>query len=463
MSENTHLNFNEFKLPDNNQWESKIVNELKGKSIDSICSNNLDNLKISPFYANQFFDSESFFYAEGSKNSETNYNVLLREKISITDLHFPAEKIDLAINGGINSLLFSGNIEHIKNEIKLLSSKNIHLTFQLNSNANNIFDEINSFFNELKNYSVGIEYDPILHLITNGFWLEGKEDDFNKVAYILKCATENNKNYPKCIHINATVYHNTGASFVQELAYAIAHANEYITFLLGRGFDLKTIFSCMHFSFSIGTDYFSEIAKLRAFKILWANLINSYDSELTHIPCSINAETSYRYHSNRDEHNNILRTTTQAMSAIIGGCNTLCILPYNFLNKADEHSRRIARNIGNILLHESGFNGIHNSANGAYFIEYVTTEITKKAWFVFVEIENAGGILQSLFKNKLQQEVKKSRENELENFKSGKQVLVGVNKYNKNSEVNTDKSTSICQRNNLIIEPLDEFRIATYL
>jgi methylmalonyl-CoA mutase len=152
------------------------------------------------------------------------------------------------------------------------------------------------------------------------------------------------------------------------------------------------------------------------------------------------------------------------MSAIIGGCDTLHILPFNFLNNENEQSKRIARNIGNILTLEADFNSIHNYSKGTYYIEYLTTEITKKAWTLFTEIENTGGIIESLHCNKLQQAILASREKELEKFKLGKQVLVGVNKYcsNEKAEMNKIKAVEPLTQT-LIIQPLNDFLIAACL
>ncbi|MBV6460479.1 MAG: Methylmalonyl-CoA mutase small subunit [Flavobacteriales bacterium] len=422
MQKKSSLQFNEFSEISEEQWNEKISKEIKGSSIEDI-STRIDTISILPFYTNSINESEKFFQTK----NESNHTVLLREKFSDFHTDNSIEKINTAIEGGIKSIILSGSCNQVKLAAQKLPEQNIQLSFDITDNVQLFLTSTPFIFSDKISYL--LEHDPISQFAQSGRWLVSKKDDFVALENTFEYIREHNLPIQKSVHVNASIYHNAGAGFIQELSFSLAHAHEYIVYLLEHGFKIEEIISKIQFTFSVGTDYFAEIAKLRAFQILWANLIRAYHHKIDACPCYIHAETSRRYHTVKDEHTNILRTTTQAMSALIGGCNTLSILPFNSLKNADEFSRRIARNTGNILFHEASFSSYPNIANGSYFIESLTTEFTKKAWLFFKEIEKSGGLVESLSKNEIQDEIKKNREKELQEYKIGKRILMGINKY----------------------------------
>lgn len=422
MQKKSSIRFNEFSEISEEQWNEKISKETKSSSIEDT-STPIDGIPIRPFYANT--NNESGFFFQTNKASECT--LFLREKFSDFHADNSIEKMNTAMEGGVKAILLSGSSNQIKLTVQKLQEQNIQLSFNITDNVQRFLTSPPFIFSEKNSYF--LELDPISQFAQNDRWIESKNDNFFVLKNTFEYIKERNLPIQKNVHINASIYHNAGAGFIQELSFSLAHAHEYMVYLLEQGFKIEEIVSNMHFTFSVGTDYFAEIAKLRAFQILWANLIHIYHYEKYANPCYIHAETSRRYFTVNDEHTNILRTTTQAMSAIIGGCNTLAILPYNSLNNADEFGRRIARNIGNILFHEASFTGYSNIADGSYFIESLTTEFAKKAWLYFKEIEKSGGLVELLSKNKIQDEIKKYREKELQEYKAKKRIQVGINKY----------------------------------
>jgi methylmalonyl-CoA mutase len=204
----------------------------------------------------------------------------------------------------------------------------------------------------------------------------------------------------------------------------LAHAHEYLVTLSNQNISYKKPF---YFTVAVGSDFFGEIAKLRALRKLWVLLAQAYNIlKEIHIHC----ETSLLNKSSLDANNNMLRTTTEGMSAVIGGCNSLTIHPYNtgFESQTD-FSDRMARNQQLILKEESYLHHTADMGAGSYYIEKLTDELAGKAWEEFKEIENKGGFLACLKSNFIQNKIQEQADNLIKQFNNGELVLVGVNKF----------------------------------
>jgi methylmalonyl-CoA mutase len=215
----------------------------------------------------------------------------------------------------------------------------------------------------------------------------------------------------------------------------------------------------------MGSNYFFEIAKLRALRWLWASLASEYgiesDCHITAIPTKRN-KTLYDYNVN------MLRTTSESMSAILGGADTVCNLPYDAIyHKDNAFAERIARNQLLLLKEESYFEDVSAVANGAYFIESITEQLAKKALALFKQIEKSGGLLSALKKGSIQQKIKESAAKEQQLFDKGKIVLLGTNTY-QNSQDRMKKDLELypfvkTQPRKTLIEPIIEKRLAEAL
>ncbi|MGB8703846.1 MAG: methylmalonyl-CoA mutase family protein, partial [Gillisia sp.] len=220
----------------------------------------------------------------------------------------------------------------------------------------------------------------------------------------------------------ASLYQNAGATIPQELAYSLAHVNEYLNHF---GEQLKN--QEILFRVAIGSNYFFEMAKIRALRLLYASLASEYDLPET---CKIIAVPTRRDKTLYDYNVNLLRTTTQSMSAILGGADEIYNLPYDAIyQKNNEFGDRIARNQLLILKNESYFNKVSNGAEGAYYIETLTSQLASKALDIFKEIERGGGFLKQLKEGIIQKKIQESAEKEQQLFDEGKIVLIGTNKY----------------------------------
>ncbi|MCK5207219.1 MAG: methylmalonyl-CoA mutase, partial [Cyclobacteriaceae bacterium] len=214
------------------------------------------------------------------------------------------------------------------------------------------------------------------------------------------------------------------------------------------GISAEMVIRNMEFCLPVGTDYFLEIAKLRTLRILFYKIAESYGlSEYDPGSLNIHSVSSSWTKTVYDPYVNMLRNTTEAMSAVIGGCNALTISPYNEnFEQPTELSKRISRNVSNILKEESYFDKIVDPSAGSYYIENITDELVQKAWQLFTEVEKEGGFINSFTSGKIQSRVKKTREKRLTLAAQRRKIFVGTNQYpNTKEQLDPEKSNVISE------------------
>lgn len=238
------------------------------------------------------------------------------------------------------------------------------------------------------------------------------------------------------LFINASLYANAGANIVQQIAFALSHLNAYLSLLEERAIAFP---SSIHVQLSQGSNYFFELAKLTSFRSLAEMMIKEYSAMPELI---ITAEPLQRNKTTTDYNVNILRTTTEMMSAVLGGANRVMNHPYDLrFNPPNAFGDRIARNQLHILKHESYFDRLPNVMEGCYYVETLQHEMKDKAWSLFLEVEQNGGWLRALESNTLQSDIEQSRGEEDERFSKGELILVGTNKFASPSSLNATVKT----------------------
>jgi len=235
----------------------------------------------------------------------------------------------------------------------------------------------------------------------------------------------------KTIRVNASNFTNAGADIVKELALGLSMGNEYMTRLTERGISSDLAASKICFTFGIGSNYFFEIAKLRAARLLWTLIISEWKPEKDESTImDINCITSRWNKTVFDPYVNLLRTQTEAMSAVLGGTDSLTVDPFDMVfRQPDEFSERIARNQQLLLKEEAYFDKTADPAGGSWYIEKLTHLIAENAWKLFIEIEDKGGFLTSLKNGCIQKSVSESAEIRKADIVGKKEILLGTNKY----------------------------------
>ena len=369
-------------------WLNKITSDLKGKSLESLFWES-EIGPINPVLFNsEIVTSDNFQQKENNK-----WNIRQRFDAAAISAN---EKVILALKGGVNSIeisnLSSNNINDIFNEVML---DIIHVYIDINTDdpkaTIDIFYQYCTSENiDTNNLKGGFIYDPIGNVALSGNWLQDQNKDLSSIAEIL-LAADNFNNF-SILNINAATYCNGGANVDTQIAHAIAHANEYLNLFKDDLIILEKIIQKTEFTFGIGTSYFLEIAKLRAFRSLWSIIINQYTS-IEDIETKIHAINANLYYSNKDMYNNLLRATTSGMSAVLGGCHSLSLLPFNSNASGNiEFGQRISKNIQLLFQEESYLNQVKDTSKGSYYVETLISSIKKKSWTNFLSIEKKGRV-----------------------------------------------------------------------
>ncbi len=450
--------FDNFKWHNKAQWNEQVIKDLKGKDFDETLLWYVDeNVLVDAYYNQEDTLDIPLKSIQQAQSQRVNSCWQYRESIKFTN---EKDCNNLIINGlpaGVNSFLidFSGLREwhvEVKELLRNIKLSDTPFFFKVENNCLGLVNALQQI--APYQWKGGINYDGLALWMRKGIWSESYWSDLGAIIRKVQIHPQF-----KTVIINSHHFHNFGANVGQELAYTLASAIETIDRLSEQNFSIQEIVQKIEFSISIGTTYFVEIAKIRALKFLWQKILTEgygmKDFEASSI--SIHCETSSFYNAAITPHTNMLRATTEAMSAIIGGCDALTIRAFdeNF-KEPDEFSRRIARNISTILREESYFDKVIDPSAGSYFIENLTLKISQEALKLLQEIENQGGIIEAFKKNYIQSEIKRNFETKENDLIAGKATMIGVNKFRFDEEafVKTQlpKNDSITQDFDLLID-----------
>lgn len=400
--------FNDFAPVSAKAYKQKIQVDLKGADYnETLVWQSLEGIHVKPFYHN-----------DESKNTAPAIQApeqwRIGEDVFILDPKVASITALKAIAQGTEALHFIADKRFdIDQLLDPLADQKPNLYFELRFMDNAFAKALLEKTNALK-ITAFLNVDLIGNLVKDGNWFESEEKDHRYLQELI-----NGKG--NILSVDAAHYQNAGATPTQQLAYALCHANEYFNFTENHQLALET----MQFNVSIGANYFFEIAKLRALRLLYKTLTKEYK---TTARCHILARPSRRNKSIYDYNTNMLRTTTECMSAILGGADTLINRPYDDLyHKTNDFGQRISRNQLIILKKESYFDAVANPADGAYYIEALTQELAAKALSLFKEIEASGGFLKQLREGTIQRKIKESAQKEQEAFDQGAIQHLGTN------------------------------------
>jgi methylmalonyl-CoA mutase len=370
--------FSDFEGVSSKQWKQQIQFELKGADYnETLIWESPEGIKVKPFYHS---DEEITTYTSNTKATE--FTIL--QNIFVHDIQMSNRKAKNSLSRGAESIRFT--IESDKIEIaKLMENlplENITYYFNLPFLSTEYVKTLNDFASK-NTANFIIQIDPIGQLAKDGNWFENLNPDFEKLNEISKNSSS------AFLNIQSGIYQNAGANMVQQLAYTLAHVNEYFN-RLDLSDRAESRFP-ITIEVTVGTNYFFEIAKLRALRLLFKTLATEYNHNLD---CHIIATPTKRNKTLYDYNVNMLRTTTECMSAILGGANAVSNLAYDAIyHKDNEFGDRISRNQLLVLKEESYFDKVNNPADGAYYIETLTEQLAEKALELFKEIEANGGLI----------------------------------------------------------------------
>ncbi|WP_047546506.1 methylmalonyl-CoA mutase subunit beta [Psychroserpens sp. Hel_I_66] len=440
--------FNDFPEVSSKQWKQKIQVDLKGLDYnDTLIWHTNQGIDVKPFYHADEFESKPPISA--SKASEFK----ICQSIFVSNVKMSNEKALDTISRGAECIEFiipseNVSIQDLTANIDLASTP---IKFKLLFLSSEYINQIP------KDKNVTIQTDIIGNLARTGNWYSNLKSDHEHFEAIVKTTNS--------FSIDVALYQNAGANMVQQLAYALAHANEYFNHLDAVLTALNKKTFRVIFKISVGTNYFFEIAKLRALRNLYQALASEYGFNED---CEIHVKPTKRNKTIYDYNTNMLRTTTECMSAILGGANVITNLAYDAIyHKDNEFGERISRNQLLVLKHESYFDKVDNPADGAYYIESITAQLSEKALELFKDIEQNDGFLSQLKSGTIQKKIKECASKEQSQFDNGDFVLLGTNKHpNKEDKMKDELELYPFIKTNpvkTLVEPIIERRLAENL
>ena len=458
MSNNKERLFTEFTAPTTQEWLDKIEVDLKGADFQKrLVWRTNEGFNVQPFYRREDLkdlktpDSlpGEFPFVRGNKKDSNSWYV--RQNIVVND---PAEANKKALdilNKGVDSIGFKLGHAELSAEFIETLLKDIRLDIVEVSyracmrHALELADLLVAYFEKMgydkEKIVGGVGFDPIERML-----LKGK--DSTMLLKDMPRLVEKLQDYPnlRCVMVHSDLLNNAGSYIVQELGYALAWGNEYMQQLTDAGIDADLAAKKIKFYMGISENYFMEIAKFRAARMLWAQIVKQYEPKCD-CACKmiINASTSTYNQTLFDSYVNLLRSQTEAMSAALGGIHSMVVTPFDApYEKPTDFSERIARNQQLLIKEESHFDRIVDPSAGSYYIEHLTNALAQEAWKLFLKIEDEGGFLAAVKAGTVQADINATNTKRHGDAAKRKEFLLGTNQFPNFTEKSEGKEPLAC-------------------
>lgn len=445
--------FDEFPPVSTKDWEDKINTDLKGADYNKkLIWKTIEGFDVRPYYRAENLEDLDYLnvnpgefpFARGVRSKKNYWEIT--EEIKVGNSKESNKKALNALSKGATSLIFTFDKEISLSDLNILLDDVYIECIRIHLNAGKSVSAIAEMYKKLiekrqvkpADLFGSIIFDPIGKLTKTGHFYVSEEHDF-KTLY--QFTSDDALKSLKTIAVKGDIFSNAGASIVQELGLSLSAGAEYLTRLTDAGLPIDQIAPKVQFHFGIGTNYFMEIAKLRAARVLWANIVNAYNpSSQDATKMFIHSSTSDWNKTIYDPHVNLLRTTTEAMSAIIGGTDSLLVKPFDsYYEKPENWTERIARNTQIILKEEAYLDKVIDPGAGSYYIENLTNNIVDKAWELFLDIQERDGYLAAFKNGIIQQFVGETANKRNQFIATRREVLLGTNQYPNADEKIKDK------------------------
>ncbi len=453
--------FAEFPAVSTEQWEAVITTDLKGADYErKLVWKTAEGFNVRPYYRAEnlegieFLGSQAgeFPYVRGTHNGN---DWAIHQTIAVKCPKAANEEALTLLNSGVNSLGFclcameSVTAEDIDTLLEGICIPAVELTFcgkNFVPTADLILAKVEALGLNKDEVKMNFVFDPIVKdLSQKGIYCCGDAEGtacYEAVAAFIRKTADYKR--IRVVNVSGSIFSNAGSTIVEELAFSLAAGHDYLVKLTEMGLPVDLVARKIRFEFAVTSNYFMEIAKFRAARMLWANIVKGYNPEKE---CSskmfAHAVTSTWNQTVYDPYVNMLRGTTEAMSATLAGVHSLEVVPFNASYETPtEFSKRIARNVELLLKHESHFDQVVDPAGGSYYIETLTKNIAEQAWKLFLEVEDKGGYVAAFKAGFVVEKVKASAASKDKNITTRRQILLGANQYPNFTEV---ADSAICE------------------
>ena len=443
--------FTEFPPVPTEKWEEVITADLKGADYErKLVWKTGEGFNVRPYYRAENLEGIKFLGSQAGefpyvRGTRAHNRWRVHQTVSVVcpkEANAEALKI---LNAGVDSLGFciaseaftAADLDTLLGEICIPA---VQLTFcgqKTADVAELVLAKIEKEGIAKEDVRIAFCIDPLVKgLSTKGdFCSPNGEKCFARIAELIRKTKE--YKHIRVVTVSGQIFGNSGSTIVEELAFVLSAGHDYLVRLTDAGLTIEEAARKLRFSFSVSSNYFMEIAKFRAARMLWANIVKGYNPE-KNCACKmqIHAETSKWNQTVYDPYVNMLRGTTEAMSAAIGGVYSLEVTPFDAsFENPTEFSKRIARNVELLLKHESHFDQVVDPAGGSYYIENLTQSIAAEAWKLFLEIEEKGGYTEAYKAGFIAERIKASAAAKDKNIATRRQILLGANQYPNFTEV----------------------------
>ena len=460
MSNNREKLFSEFQAPTTQEWLDKIEVDLKGADFQKrLVWRTNEGFNVQPFYRREDLkdlkavDSlpGEFPFVRGNKKDNNLWFV--RQDIKADDAKAANAKALDVLNKGVDSLGFQIAGKDVSKEFvaTLLDGilpQYVELNFKTcQRHCVELAEILVAYFKEkaypLDELKGSINFDPISKMMCKG-------KDTSAALEFAKPLIEALKELPgyKCINVNSVQLNNAGAYIYQELGYALAWGAEYLNLLTEAGVDATEAAKRIKFNMGVSENYFMEIAKFRAARLLWAQIVKQYEPKCD-CACQMHvcAYTSEYNQTLFDSYVNLLRSQTETMSAALANVDSIVVTPFDKpYEQPTEFAERIARNQQLLLKEEAHFDKLVDVAGGSYTIEHLTDAIAREGWKLFLTVEEAGGFLAEVLKGNVTNAVNATNDKRHAAAATRREFILGTNQFPNFTETSEGKqpACSVC-------------------
>ena len=455
MAEKREKLFDQFSPVSPEEWRAKAEVDLKGADFDKkmIWRTN-EGFNVQPLYRGvDIKDFKTIDSLPGEypyvRSTRTNNVWLVRQDIKVEDAKAANAKALDVLNKGVTALGFKlckGIEIDLDTLLDGIYTDVVEINFTIcPSRAIELAKALVAYLQKkgtAEKFVGSIDYNPYKKQLKAGKHLPANIAD--EAAELLKIVEP--VKHLRVLSVNSEMLSNAGAFIYQELGYALAWGNEWMAQLTDKGFSADEVAHRIKFNMGVSTIYFMEIAKFRAARMLWAQIVKQYNPECD-CACKmvVNASTARFTQTLFDSHVNLLRSQTQAMSAALACVDEITVTPFDApYSEGDDFSERIARNQQILLMEESHLDKVVDPAGGSYYVEELTMSLAQVAWKLFLEVEDNGGFMAMVANNEIAKAVNASAASRFDKVAKRKEQLLGTNQFPNFTEVSGDKRAMTC-------------------
>jgi methylmalonyl-CoA mutase len=450
--------FDQFPATSAADWLEQVKKDLKTENPNRLVNSVVEGIELPIYFSESDINSTFPLTNRVKHHPDFAYANDWEKRVNIEtdDLKLANKRALQSLEHGASSIGFTGieisNQEELRLVLRGIQCDIAAIHFDCDEATPSLLymyiDELSRMNIDPQKAKGSLGWDPLGRFIFKGNFEYSREESMQLTASLIQTAETQMPDF-KCITVKSADFHNAGATSAQELAISLSITADYFE-SLHKYISPEAIAKSIQWKLASGSNFFLQIAKFRAARILWEMLLKGNNLDASKLPLWLQSETALRNKTRFDAHTNLLRCTTESMSAVLGGTDEHLVHPFNaHFDQPDDASRRYALNIQHVLNDETRLDKVLDPSAGAPYIEFLTNKIVEQAWSLFLQFEEKGGFVASARAGFIQDLVLTNRANIEKGIRLRKQIIVGINQFADSHE--NSRQESIYQR-----DPLDK-------